>query len=128
MTAWTTSTEDAEGTISAPVVEAEETDWPKIAPVEDAPSPVALPTAPMPEALAPLRERLLRAQERLAALEKAAPAQELPTRRAEDAGPSLLYALPTFLRDAEDLSDTPETLTALLPVETAAPRRRLHLA
>jgi hypothetical protein len=139
------------GPAEADWVTSEEGDGPAFAvPVTEAPAPVRerafAPVeavtlgedepAPVREALAPLRERLVQAQERLAALEMPAPAQELPTRRRAETEPppGLFYVLPSFLRDAEDMTGAqdddlpPETPhPAMLPVQ-AAPRRRLHLA
>ena len=57
--------------------------------------------------------------------------QELPVRRANEDAPGLLYALPSFPREAEDLSEASDDLAfphpSMLPV-AATPRRRLHLA
>lgn len=135
---------------SAPVPEAA-SDLPAIPPVAEAPAPIRIAgpvpvQAPEPVALAvqpsepaasvgvleSFRDRLTQAQERLAVLEAPAPAQELPTRRSDDASGGLLYVLPTFLRDSEDPADMRDDLAAphpaLLPVAAATPRRRLHLA
>ena len=118
--------------ILATAEDVEEPAWVMSVPVEEAPATVAPQPAPLQGALAPLRDRLIQAQERLAALEGTAPVQELPVRRPEEASPGLLFALPSFLRDAEDFSpsgnDPATPHPAMLPVQAAAPRRRLHLA